>query len=340
MTCHATTPRLQGLAALLLAIVMAIGGCQANHSTNVPTRAPVKMAHGPGATEGTLDRPAMQERPLAMLDDEPVTISTMQARLMEHSGAETLRELRLETALRTTLQLSELAIEQEDLDREEALLLERFSDDEDTARMVLQTLRRNDGLGPERYGALLWRNAALRLLVQKDIALTPATLQRLHRLEHGPRQVIRILVVPTLQEAEELHGRLSNGEDFGELASTRSMDPSRDRGGLLGPISSEDPTWPQALRTEIVELQPGALSGIVFLDDRFAIARLERTLPADNVEFESVRDELESTARLSQERLKMAELAGRLGVQPRIRLLDPVLRQAWSVDESTSDTGP
>ena len=340
MTCHATTPPPQGLAALLIAIVMATVGCQANHSTNVPTRAPAKVAHEPGATEGTLNRPAMQERPLAMLDDEPVTISTMQARLMEHSGAETLRELRLEAALRATLQLSELAVEQEHLDREEALLLERFSDDEDTARMVLQTLRRNDGLGPKRYGALLWRNAALRLLVQKDIALTPATLQRLHRLEHGPRQVIRILVVPTLQEAEELHGRLSNGEDFGELASTRSMDPSRDRGGLLGPISSEDPTWPQALRTEIVELQPGALSGIVFLDDRFAIARLERTLPADNVEFESVRDELESTARLSQERLKMAELAGRLGVQPRIRLLDPVLRQAWSVDESTSDTSP
>jgi len=306
----------------------------------VPTRAPAAVTDRPGVAQDTVDRPAIQERPLAMLDDDPVTISTMQARLMEHSGAETLRELRLEAALRKTLQLGELSVEQAHLDREEALLLERFSDDEDTARMVLQTLRRNDGLGPERYAALLWRNAALRLLVQDDIALTPATLQRLHRLEHGPRQVIRILVVATLQEAEELHVRLSNGEDFGELASMRSMDPSRDRGGLLNPISPEDPTWPQALRTEIAELQPGELSGIVFLDDRFAIARLERTLRADNVEFESVRDEIEATARLSQERLKMAELAGRLGVQPRIRLLDPVLRQAWSVDESAANSEP
>lgn len=279
----------------------------------------------------------MKERPLAMLEGQPIGISTMQARLIEQSGAETLRELRLEAALRKTLLEAELSVEEADTAREETLLLERFSSDEDTARMVLQTLRRNEGLGPERYAALLWRNAALRMLVKEEIELTPDTLQRLYLLEHGPKMVIRIMVVATLQEAEELHGRLIGGEDFEDLAASRSIDASRDRGGLLDPISSEDPTWPQALRSQIADLQPGELSGIVFFDDRFAIARLERTLPADDVSFEAVRDEIELAAQLSQERLRMAELAGRLGIKPKIKVLDPVLRRAWSVDEAAEE---
>ncbi|MDG1899827.1 MAG: peptidylprolyl isomerase, partial [Phycisphaerales bacterium] len=313
----------------------AVAGCQTNHSRNVPTRAPVGAA--PTSPSDSISSQTMKERPLAMLEGQPIGISTMQARLIEQSGAETLRELRLEAALRRTLLEADLSVGKADTAHEEAMLLERFSSDEDTARMVLQTLRRNEGLGPERYAALLWRNAALRILVQEEIELTPDTLQRLYQLEHGPRMIIRIMVVATLQEAEELHGRLVGGEDFEDLAARRSIDASRDRGGLLDPISPEDPTWPQALRSEIVDLQPGELSGIVFFDDRFAIARMERSLPADEVPFETVRDEIELAAQLSQERLRMAELAGRLGVQPKIKVLDPVLRRAWSVDEAAEE---
>ena len=45
-------------------------------------------------------------------------------------------------------------------------------------------------------------------------------------------------------------------------------------------------------------------------------------------------------ARLTQERLKMAELAGRLGVKPSLQVLDPILRQAWKVDEGRRQDSP
>ncbi len=320
----------------LLAALTAWSGCQSTHSARVPTRIPAETPKS-SSTPASTPPPNVVERPLAMLDDDPITISSMQSRMLEQSGAETLRELRLEAALRNALREEGIEIGAREIDAEEQRLLERFSEDEDTALMVLQTLRRNEGLGPERYAALLWRNAALRMLVQDEIDPAPETLERLYRLEHGPQHVIRIVVVPTLQDAEELLKRAQQGESFAELATAHSMDPSRDRGGLVDPISLADPAWPQALRAELAELKMGDLTGIVFLEDRYALARVERIVPADGVEFDTVRSELQRTARLSQERLKMAELAGRLGTLPRVRILDPELRRAWAVDESATE---
>ena len=136
--------------------------------------------------------------------------------------------------------------------------------------------------------------------------MDPETVQRLSAW-HGRRHVIRIHVVPTLQEAQGHLERAQRGESFADIATAHSMDSSRDRGGLMEGFSLEDPAWPQALRTELEPLNPGDLTGIVFLEDRYAIARVERIVPADGVEFETVRGDLERSARLSQERLKMAE---------------------------------
>ncbi len=327
--------RLCVISSLLLAGQSLWGGCATNHSPGVPTRASAAPAAARPTTPAV--RSTVAERPVAMIEDDPVTLSDLKGRMVEQSGAETLRELRLEAALRKELQQRSMRITTADTEAEQNRLLERFSDDRDTALMVLQTLRRNEGLGPKRYEALLWRNAALRKLVDDEIDVDPETVQRLYRLEHGRRHVIRIHVVPTLQEAQEHLERTQRGESFADIATAHSMDSSRDRGGLMEAFSLEDPAWPQALRTELEPLNPGDLTGIVFLEDRYAIARVERIVAADGVEFETVRGDLERSARLSQERLKMAELAGRLGERPRIRILDPDLRRAWSVDESAAE---
>ena len=144
------------------------------------------------------------------------------------------------------------------LQEEETSLLSRLSDDENDARELLSEVRSNEGLGPARYEALLWRNAALRALVQPDLQLNEPLLRRLHRMRHGQRLQIRLIVVPTLQEAEELHARLTGGEAFDAIASTRSIDSSRDRGGLVD-HQSEDPAWPAALRSELESKQAGEL---------------------------------------------------------------------------------
>ncbi len=269
-----------------------------------------------------------------MIEQESITIETLQDRLIERAGAEILRELRLESSLRSALEEASIEIDDSAIRNEESLLLERLSDDENTARRLLEELRNNEGLGPSRFKALLWRSAALRALVQDDIELSEPLLRRMHRLEHGKRFIIRLIVLSTLQESEEVRLDLDNGVDFSTMAVRRSIDASRDRGGLLEPISLEDPAWPQGIRTALAELQPGDISPVIFMDDRFAIARLEEIIPEDGVSFESNRSEIVRIARIAQERMKMADLAGKLGPRPKLRVLNPTLRNAWEIDES------
>lgn len=44
----------------------------------------------------------------------------------------------------------------------------------------------------------------------------------------------RHILVPTEEQANELKGKIQNGEDFGELAKAHSQCPSGSRGGDLG----------------------------------------------------------------------------------------------------------
>ncbi len=318
----------------LLAVGL-VAGCTSSTSTRVPTATSQLDRNGNWPEEPAEEGRARSGRPIALLEQESITIETIQDRLVERAGAEIMRELRLEAALRSALQEASIDIGDRAMRNEENLLLERLSEDEDTARKLLEELRNNEGLGPERFKALLWRNAALRALVQDDIEVGEPLLRRMHRLEHGERIVIRLIVLSTLQESEEVRLELDAGGDFATMASRRSIDSSRDRGGLLDPISVEDPAWPQVIRTAIADLEPGDTSSVIFIDDRFAIARVEEILPGDDVSFESNRPELVRVARLTQERIKMAELAGKLGPRPSLRVLDPTLREAWEIDEST-----
>ncbi len=319
---------------------MWICACAQNHVANIPTL----DAGGNQSTSTGINRPdyvnsteeLSNNRPVAMLDGQAITLRMMQERLFEHAGAETLRELQLERALQNALKDKNLLIEDEAIKLEEDVLLQQLSTSEDSARSLLSDLRSSEGLGPVRYRALLWRNAALRALVQDDIVISEPLLERLHRMQHGPRIVIRLIVVSTLQEAEELHARVEAGESFGQLAATRSIDSSRDRGGLLAPISLEDPTWPAALRTALEGAAPNQLTEILFLDDRFAIAHVDSVVTADGLSLESNRDEVTKMARMTQERIKMATLAGRLGTQQNMNVLNPTLRRSWKISESAN----
>src|SRR2546425_2356717 len=66
---------------------------------------------------------------------------------------------------------------------------------------------------------------------------------------------LRIIVVSSQAEAEQLLQRLQTGEDFVALARQKSIDPSASDGGSLGRVD------PETLRTELRDALKGALSG-------------------------------------------------------------------------------
>jgi tetratricopeptide (TPR) repeat protein len=86
---------------------------------------------------------------------------------------------------------------------------------------------------------------------------------------------LRIIVVNSQSEAEQILQRLRTGEDFAALARQNSIDPSAGDGGSLGRVYAE------ALRTEIRDALkgagPGQVKGPVKIPTGYAILRVEGT---------------------------------------------------------------
>ncbi len=290
-----------------------------------------------------LDGPPGQgvRRPVALIDGEPVSWSTLEPLLAEASGGAVLQEVALDRRLAKELATRGLALTSELLERERRLLaagLARVSLDlADPVEVdrALATMRRARGLGDQRYAALLRRSAALRLLVQPEVNITPAMLQQGYVIRFGPRHRVRLIVVPTQAQAAALLGELTPesgaplSERFAEIARARSTDASAQRGGRLEPFSVEDPSYPLVIRQVAGGLAPGRVSPVVALDSGFGVLLCEEIIPASGPPMEETRSQLEAEVRTRQERLLMDRLAASLLDRPGVSVLDSALGWSW-----------
>ena len=83
---------------------------------------------------------------------------------------------------------------------------------------------------------------------------------------------LRIVVVNTAAEAEQVAQRLKKGEDFAVLAKEKSTDPTADSGGYMGIM---DPAMLRPeLRDAVGPLKAGDVSGIVHISSGYAILKV------------------------------------------------------------------
>ena len=115
------------------------------------------------------------------------------------------------------------------------------------------------------------RRAALALMLLSSLVLPVGGVAQ------GPDQFaaeIRIIVVDSQPEAEQILKQLQAGEDFATLAREKSIDPSSGNGGSLGRID------PGSLRTELRDalrgVESGKLAGPVKISTGFALLKIEQ----------------------------------------------------------------
>ena len=83
---------------------------------------------------------------------------------------------------------------------------------------------------------------------------------------------LRIIVVESAHQAEEVLQRLKNGEDFAQLAKAVSIDPTASDGGYMGVV---DPTTLRAeLRDALKGKVAGEITGIVHTQSGYAILKI------------------------------------------------------------------
>jgi parvulin-like peptidyl-prolyl isomerase len=273
-------------------------------------------------------------RPVAFVAGQSITDESLRAGLIEAAGGQVLAEVVLDRAIKERLAERGLTVTQEHLDRELANVLATLSDDPAEAARLLVDLRAERGLGEQRFEAMLFRNAGLRLLVQDEVQIPPSLLRQAYQLQHGERYRVRIIVADTIQDAQTLRRRAVGGESFGDLAALHSKDPSAAQGGLLSPINPADMSYPKALRDALKGLDPGGVSDLIAADQRFIIMKLETVITADPVEFEDVKAALNRSVRLEAEGQLMGRTARAMLAEATVVVLDPALNKSWRAEQA------
>jgi parvulin-like peptidyl-prolyl isomerase len=324
------------VAAVLGIGVLASAGCAADggRAGNAPLRQSTTTAPAAPASASPADA-------LAVYSGGTVTLADLRAPLFEAAGGQVLSEWLLQRLIDRRLAERGLADAVNDaaLARERAHMLATLDTDPDQAQRILDQIRRRRGLGRQRFDSMLRRNAGLRRLVADQVEVTDVAVEQAYQLRHGPRYEARLITTAGFAQAVQLVRQARQGAPFADLAAEHSTDVSRLQGGLLGPVSAADPTYPLALRTTLAQLQPGQVSDPVALDEGFAVLRLERTIPADAVQLEAVRDELSRQVRRQVEAVLMQQLARDLLAEAQVLVLDPTLQRSWE-DHRRADTPP
>jgi hypothetical protein len=305
-------------------LTLALAACQ---SKPAPTTQPSAAARQPDLG------------PIAYIDGQPVTWAQIQTPLIETGGGQVLVELVMDRSLEHRLAERGVTVSEKDVEAEERILAETLSADPDQARRLLNELRSRRGLGDWRFARLLWRNAAMRALVQPEVQVTDAALRQAYDLRYGPRYETRLIVVDNAPTANDVVRRARDGERFEDLALQRSTDISRTRGGLIDPINPADASWPEAVREAVVRLQPGQVSDPIGLENGYAVMRLERKIDAREVRFDDVRDQLAQATRRDVEQRLMQRLARTTVAESSVTVLDPALSKSWAAQRRNTVSG-
>lgn len=299
---------------------------------------------GPSAGESLInpqsgtERTSQPARPAILIANTALSRDALWPVLAELAGKEAIRETVLDHAVATELSRNGVSVTDEDIEAERAKLRTRLapSADDETANEIMGRVLDRRGIGPNRLGSLLKRNAGMRKLIAADAEPTAEMLDLAHRIRYGRQMETRMIVVQNSSAAQQAIAEIRSRSDelglklaFAEVASERSADGSASLGGDLGAISPVDPGLPVSVRSILAELEPMTISDIIALDSGFAVLLIEREIPAQQTTLEAVYDEISAEVRERQERLLMDRLAEQLLREYQPSVLDASLRWSW-----------
>ena len=92
------------------------------------------------------------------------------------------------------------------------------------------------------------------------------------------RVVLSRIIVENQELADELKIQIQEGTSFEELAQEHSIADDRISNGMMGPVSRG--TMPDMIRAAIDSAEPGDLVGPIEVEQRWALFRVEQTIPA------------------------------------------------------------
>jgi len=207
----------------------------------------------------------------------------------------------------------------------------RRGEDVADVKAWLEDVEENQKLAIDVYrDQSVWPSAALKKLVGKDVEISDEDMRKSYEANYGKRVRCRAIVFDRERKAQEIWTRLRDEQaseefaalsdkefaalslrKFAEAASTFSVDQgSHDAQGQIPPIArfGTDPH----MEKEAFSLQPGEMSGVIQVADKFVILYCEGYTKPVNTTFDDVKKEIIADLREKKLRVAMAQQYTRL----------------------------
>jgi parvulin-like peptidyl-prolyl isomerase len=226
---------------------------------------------------------------VATINGEQIPYSELAEECLLRYGREVLDIEISHLLLKQALAKANVAVTDKDLNDEMAHAAELAGivgkDGKPDMEKWVKTATEEQGITKDRYlRDSVWPSAALKTLTGSTIQVTNDDLKKAFDANYGERVRCRAIVLPTMRKAQEVWGKARQNTSldyFSNLAEEHSIEPtSKALRGEVPPVRRHG-GQPQ-LEDVAFELQPGELSGIIQLGDKFVILKCEgRTQPVE-----------------------------------------------------------
>ncbi len=253
---------------------------------------------GKAAVGQTAQTPA-----LARVNGQMISYEAVARECFDRIGEEVLENLINRTIIFQEVERRGLTVTETEINDEVKKIAGRFNLPTDTWYQMLQTER---SLSPMQYRRdVIWPMIALRKLAGEEIQITENDMQRAFQRDYGPRVRCRMIMMDNVRRANEVWEKANRTpEEFDKLAREFSIEPgSRSLGGSIPPISRHSGN--QTLEDAAFRLQPGEISGLIQVENRYVILKCEGHTEQVVTEISDVRTELyaQLTEEKTQERV-------------------------------------
>jgi len=248
---------------------------------------------------------------VATVNGDRITMKELGQECLLRHGDEVLENEISRLLLTQSLKEAGITITETDLEAEVHHAAELAGMVDDQGQVDLNswfaTVAEKQGISKTQYlQTAVWPSAALKKLTIQDVQVTEEDLNKAFAANYGERVRCRAIVLGTMRRAQEVWDKARRNpsvEYFSDLAEEYSIEPTSK--ALRGEVPAIQRFGGQPqLEKAAFGLEPGQLSGIVQLGDKFVVLRCEgRTNPID-VDQDEVQDILHRD--IYEKKLRMA----------------------------------
>jgi peptidyl-prolyl cis-trans isomerase SurA len=129
------------------------------------------------------------------------------------------------------------------------------------------------------------------------------------------------------KKAEEIRARILKGESFEKLATELSGAPSKDNGGLIGPIPKTE--LDEALAKMLAGMKVGEITPVVRVPNGVEILKLESTIEGTTIPFDQARGRIAQRLMQGRQHGEMQKYLKKLRANAIIEFKNDEIKKAW-----------